>query len=452
MSKTIDGKTQNPGVDEMPKYSLLRYNVKALLVLFFITVCGGAIAYLLYVIAFIQGNSIFGADFAELYRLAQVFVSGGDVFHVVGGGYLGYYSGQTLYYAYPPPSVYVFIPFTYLPFDQARIIWVAISVAALLLTILFITKILYHYGTRLSTLEILLISAALFLFEPIANNLYAANINLLLLFLTTAFYYLFFIQKRATGAGIVLGVAAIIKIWPLVFIFLDFLHKSKKMLVAAIATIGVIAIGTLWQLGTSFWVRWLAALSYHESAMLVASKDAVLAPPVWDSNASLTNAIIKVIVLFDLNVSTALQIVIISMIIFICGVFLFLFKTSKSEKDDTKLKEWEILSFTLLLISVLFVTSAFWSYYTSYFVLSFILIIFIVPLTFVEKVVLIISLVLFATRVWYMILFTHIGGIIKTLAYIIPAPLIAYVLFVALIIYVIRERTKSKYWTLPLSA
>jgi hypothetical protein len=117
-------------------------------------------------------------------------------------------------YIYPPPSIYLFVPLAYLSFDQARIIATAISVAALLFSFFFILKILYYYGARLSKLEIVLSFVALFFFEPIANNLYAVNINLLLLFLITLFYYLFFVQKRTAWAGIILGVAAINVVFP----------------------------------------------------------------------------------------------------------------------------------------------------------------------------------------------------------------------------------------------
>lgn len=457
----IDRKTRNQGIDNLSKYTPLRHNVKALLALFVITVCTGAITWRGYVTAFINNPTPqwFGYDFIFIYTYARVFLNGGDIFHILLPGVSA--SFPVISYAYPLPSIYLFAPLAYLSFQQARIVWAAISVAALIFSGLLIIKTLHHYEIRLSKFEILLIFIALFLFEATTVNLIAVNVNILIFFLVTSFYYLFFVQKRTTGAGIVLGVVAIIKIWPLVFVFLDFLHKSKRMLIATIATIVTMCLGTLWLQGISAWLGWFAAfrnLDYVVTYGLVDYKDIMLAWPMAADNVNFTAAILQVIILFDLNlskaaitvdISKALVILTIAKIVFVCGVFLFLFKTSKSKQDLTKSKEWDILSFTLLMLSVLLVSNWLLLYYATWLALSFILIIFVIPLSFIEKTILMISIGLFSTYTVVGYLSWHLGGFVRIIAYIIPPQLVAYVLFVTLITYVIRDRTKSGYWLPP---
>jgi hypothetical protein len=440
--------SQNQDTDDFAKYSLLRHNIKALFALFFVTACGGVLAWRSNITTFIHNPTPqwFGAEFACFYREAQVFLSGGDITHII--GYLGA-PNATLRYLYPLPSIYLFVPFAYLSFDQARIVWAAICVAALLLTVLLITKILQQYGSRLSKLEVLLIGIALFLFDPVEWNLVALNVNLLILLLITLFYYLFFVKKRAAGAGIVLGVAALIKIWPLVFVFLDFLHKSKKMLAVVVATIATISISALLLQGISLWLRWFAMLGDFDSERLVVSKDAILSPSWWEFNISISRSITKVALLFDLDSNIVPIILSAVKIFFIFGIFLFLFKVGKSKKDHSKLKEWDVLSFSLLMVSFLAVSNLVWSYYTAWLVLSFVLIIYVVPLAFIEKIVLIISLGLFLTWAGIASLCWLVGGMAKTIVYTIPPQTIAYVLLVSLIIWIIRDRAKTEYWLLP---
>jgi hypothetical protein len=67
MSEITDTNAQKQGADNTSKYSLLRYNVKALLALFFVAVCGRVVAYRSYITAFITGHSAFGSDFYYLH-------------------------------------------------------------------------------------------------------------------------------------------------------------------------------------------------------------------------------------------------------------------------------------------------------------------------------------------------------------------------------------------------
>lgn len=187
-----------------------------------------------------------------------------------------------------------------------------------------------------------------------------------------------------------------------------------------------------------------------DQTLEIPSRAAILAPGYWEGNISPTLTIVKLVVLLNLSVSEALLILNILKVVFVVGACLWLFKVSKIKKDGKKLKEWEILSFTALLVSILFVIPAtVLAHYSTFLVLSFILIVFVIPLTLGEKVVLWMALALFAARTAVMWIFWSIGGIPKTVAYIIGPATIAYILFTILVFYVIRDRAARGYWKKP---
>jgi apolipoprotein N-acyltransferase len=151
----------------------------------------------------------------------------------------------------------------------------------------------------------------------------------------------------------------------------------------------------------------------------------------------------------NLEVSAALLILDITKVVFIVGVCVYLFQVSKIKKDATKLKEWEVLSFTALLVSILSISNITWAYYTNFLVLSFVLIIFVIPLTRSEKAVLWLALALFTTRIAVQRVCWWIGSTPKTVAYIIATPTIGYILFTILVFYVIRDRAQRGHWKTP---
>jgi hypothetical protein len=433
---------------------LFTHNTKSLLALFLVAGIVGAISWHLLAVVAIQhptaqnfsSQANWGYDFGVYYLAAKTLVSGGDIHHIPYHAFSWLAKGWYPTYLYPPPSIYLFVPFTIFTFDQARIAVAGVYVAALLLTIFFTTKILRGYGVSLSRLALLLMGASVFLFEPIALTFAALNVNALILFLITLFYYLLFTKKRPGISGVVLGIATLTKVIPVILILLDPLHKlSKKLAISTIATLAVASILALWLQGISAWRSFLEAFLNFESVF--PSKAAILAPAVSDANVSITTTIVKIVTVLNLNVSTALLILDLAKAVFILGTFLYLFKISKIKITDTK--EWEILSFTLLLLSILAVANVVEPYYASLLILSFILVIFVVPLTRSEKVILWGSLALFAARIEILSLFWRIGGAVKIDAYIVEPPTVAYILLIALLFYMIKQRTKHGYWSAP---
>ena len=424
-----------------------------LLVLLLIAGLVGAISWfnLATVAVHARTASDLGWDFAAYHVAAKTFISGGDIYQVPFNRLMsnGLFAA---YFVYPPPAIFLFVPFAYFSFWQGYVMITAVYVVALLFSVFLIIKILRYYNVHVSTLTLLLICISLFLFEPVVNTMKEGNVNLVILFLITLFYYLLFVRKKAGLAGAALGLAAIIKVWPAILVLLGLLHeRSKKLIVTTIATIAALCAVSLWLQGISTYSEFIAVFVNHQQNQFVLSKEAILAPVSWDFNISITATIVKVITLLNLNVGAALVILTVVKVVFIVMVRLYLFKVSKIKKDATKLKEWEILSFTALLVSILLISNFIEAYYTTFFVLSFILIIFVIPLTLIEKAALWLSLALFATRAAVLSLLWWIGGGAKIVAYVIEPQIVAYMLFTIVVFYVIKDRAQRGYWRTPLT-
>ncbi|MGZ4862174.1 MAG: glycosyltransferase family 87 protein [Halobacteriota archaeon] len=436
--------------------SVLRHNVKSLVFLLIVSSIAGAVSWYNLALDILHNPTpwLFGNDFFAYYLAALAFVHGGDMYNVPLNTYTPLNIGSNFApFLYPPPAIYLFVPFTYVSFDQARVIVAVIYVATLLLSVLLIVRILSSYRVRVSTLTSLLIVAALLFFEPIVLTMAELSVNIVVLFFITLFYYFLFVKRRPGASGIALGIGAIIKIIPLVLVLLGFLHKrSKRLIVATLATIAALCVAAVYFQGLLPFQEFIRAFLNFETTRLLTTKDVVLAAPVWDANISVTVAIVKTLTVLELDVNRGLLLLDVVKLALIAAVWLYLYKISRVEKDATKLKEWEVLSFTALLVSLLFVASNVESYYTTFLVLSFILLVFVVPLTSGEKVVLWVVLGLFAARTAILSVFWYIGGIAKIIAYIVEPQTVAYVLLFVLLFYVLRDRTKRGYWNVPAEA
>jgi Glycosyltransferase family 87 len=425
------------------------------LILFSVTCIVGAVAWTsrIYYASFnlaIKDIGNFGTDFLVYYEAARAFVSGGDMYHP---GPTLIILGNQLPYLYPPPAIFFFVPFTFVSFEQARIIVAAVYVLAVLLSVFLIAKILRHYDVRVSRLALLLICVSLFLFDPIVTTLVPLQVNLLILFLTTLFYYLLFVRKRSVASGVVLGLASIIKVWPVILLLLAFLYKSSRkfvlgLVLGTIATMATLSSISLWLQGLAVFQEFFTIFQTFEGSRPV-TKAGVLAPSIWDNNISISQMVMKVVVLLNLNVQAALLILDVLKVVFVVGVVLYLYKISAIKKDASKMKEWEILSFSALLVLPLVVSNLVWIHYPTFLVLPFILIVFTIPLTRSEKAVLWVSLALFATRPAISLLFFTIGGVSKIVVNVFLPSTIALVLFTLLLLYLLGERTKRGYWNTP---
>jgi len=125
------------------------------------------------------------------------------------------------YNAHPPTSLIFFYPLSYLSLSEATLYWDIFSVLLYFLSLVLLLIIAKQFSFpklafffSLSTLWITL------------NINYAVrNLSILILFLTALTVSLI-ISKKYRWAGFIVGLAVLIKVWPLIFFLPVYLNKS----------------------------------------------------------------------------------------------------------------------------------------------------------------------------------------------------------------------------------
>jgi hypothetical protein len=145
---------------------------------------------------------------------------------------------------YPPFWGIVIAPFTWVPYQTARLIWFGFNVLWLLVFVGLLWKwdrtenpqhnLLYRFAILLLLLN----------FTPLYESLRHGQANILILLLLTGVLW-FYMRKKYTYAGILLGLAAMIKILPLILIAYWLWKKQWKLVGAAFITIFVLGLVTL---------------------------------------------------------------------------------------------------------------------------------------------------------------------------------------------------------------
>ncbi|GAA4261730.1 glycosyltransferase 87 family protein [Dietzia aurantiaca] len=143
-------------------------------------------------------------------------------------------------FIYPPFGAIVFLPLAPLGQTLAQLAWTAATVAAVWAILTMAATRLRLQGAR--TLALALTGVAL-LFEPVRANIGFGQINIFLFLLVTA-DVLGFTPRRARG--VLLGLAAGIKITPAAFALLFLVRKDWASLARAVATVAAtIGLGHL---------------------------------------------------------------------------------------------------------------------------------------------------------------------------------------------------------------
>lgn len=148
-------------------------------------------------------------------------------------------------YNYPPFNTLLFLPLSYLPYPAAVVVWRILNLSLVVCAVWLICKAL---KLSLDVRTAVLIGVVFFSYDPLLYNLANGQINLLILVLLTGTAYAWS-RQREVLAGVLLGLAASIKIAPAV-LFLYFLWKRGFRLVAAgVATMVGCALLALLTLG-----------------------------------------------------------------------------------------------------------------------------------------------------------------------------------------------------------
>lgn len=364
------------------------------------------------------------------YPAAQAIVVGDDIY---------------THYAYPPLSILLFIPLAYLSLGQAYTLWTVLNVLMLVATIVIISRILHHYGARVSKTELSLIFVATFLFYPVSITITLGQINILVLFLIALFYYYLFIHRKKTIASIFLSLATVIKVWPFILVVLSFItQKTKGLFVRYCLVFGFLCIISLVLFGISMHIDFLNYLVAHQTMHMPMPEEVFSPKDAWVPDVSIFTTVSKLLSISGVGNLYFPQILLGLKIILILTALYHLYKQRRGDKYSSH-PDGDILPFTFVIILLLVVSNNSWHHYGSFLVLSSVLLVFAVKLDMVEKALFMGFIALFSAQQYVVQLANILGGAIKSVVYVANPATYAYLLFLFLIYYMMGRRKRIEY-------
>jgi hypothetical protein len=237
--------------------------------------CLGVAELVLITIQGVHGANDFCQDYASAVSLLHGQTAYPPVFCFSTASKL---PGGIAYNSHPPTSIVLFLPFGLLSKPAATILWGLISLAAYLVSIWLLLRAL-----RWPVLPgLALVSAGSILWLPAATVTWVLNTEQVLLLLLVG-VWLLAERKRDSWAGVLLGIACLLKIWPVLLLVLPLLQRRWRLV---LVTGGVIVAGIL-----------LALVVEGPSAFLAYAGPVRLAENAWvtigyPGNISLTGALV----------------------------------------------------------------------------------------------------------------------------------------------------------------
>ncbi|MBU0613434.1 DUF2029 domain-containing protein [Patescibacteria group bacterium] len=174
-------------------------------------------------------------DFAPIYYSSQILFDGGNIYDndllkeiIINNGH----SNTAIHYLYPPFVSALAQPLGQLPLRVALTMWLLINTIALILGFgilinTFIPDKIKYY---------LIVLGCCLIFYPVIFNLLLGQINPIVLLLLSGGLVLLLKQKN-TGSGILIGIASLIKVFPIIFLIYALFIKKFKVFFSGILTI-----------------------------------------------------------------------------------------------------------------------------------------------------------------------------------------------------------------------
>ncbi|HEX4227016.1 MAG TPA: glycosyltransferase 87 family protein [Pseudonocardiaceae bacterium] len=212
----------------------------------------------------------------DVYRIgSRLWLTGRDIYGPIRAA-----DGEMLPFLYPPLSAVIFAPLAIAPFWVAGVAVTVLSAAALVVVVAVVVRSLH--GRALGNRQWLLVAAlvpAMFLFEPVRSTFLFGQVNLVLLALVTADCLT---PNPRWPRGVLLGVAAAIKLTPAAFVLFFLLRRDWRSTArAGLSFVACSAIGFLfdWHDSVNYWTR----IAYQTNRIGLSS-------PI---NQSLTSALLR---------------------------------------------------------------------------------------------------------------------------------------------------------------
>ena len=172
-----------------------------------------------------------------------------------GSPYTQYFTPSTLSFTYPPFALLIMTPLSFGPLGLVKTLWWVLDAVALFGVLYFaITNALGVSRRRAAILSVALGAAATIALEPLRSNLDYGQVNLLLM----ALVVIDVLRVRGRGRGVLVGLAAAIKLTPLIYLAYFIVVRDRRALARGAATF-VLATGFSWAIipsqATHYWLH-----------------------------------------------------------------------------------------------------------------------------------------------------------------------------------------------------
>lgn len=202
-------------------------------------------------------------DFLVYYSAAEALLHGEPVYGIPFG--LG--SG---FYKYSPFVLFLFVPYCALSFKAASVVHFALLSFCFIATLLLLRNLFrtYFFPQPVKWESILLSLSLVCVLVHVARELHLGNVNIVLILLV-AYGLKFLLQSRDIFAGVLIGLAILIKPYFLLLLLPLLFHGRLRALLSVAAT-GLVSllIPTLFlglNKSLALHREWLAAMSEHSS-------------------------------------------------------------------------------------------------------------------------------------------------------------------------------------------
>ena len=178
-------------------------------------------------------------DFQDYLFAARQITTGGDPYANFIRNHVPWDWSLSSGYLYPPAFAVLLIPLTWVSNGLAVRLWLLLIQAAVLLSLLIVYRII----GRPRRAELLALVAVLTTFFPLANTVLAGTMNTLLLLLLTAAWACW-LRRRDVAGGVLIGAAAIFKLFPAALLpYLAWRRHWTLLAAAALTGLGGLALG-----------------------------------------------------------------------------------------------------------------------------------------------------------------------------------------------------------------
>lgn len=199
-----------------------------------------------------QAGEVWGFDFAAYWTAAgRVFAGGSPYAPAINQ------AGSFLAYLYPPPLAVALAPLAGLGADYRAAEWPWLLIRAFVAVATLV--VLLRYSGMQRRREVAMVTVVVMALPAVTWDLIMGNVNLLLLaLLAGAWLSLRSDTARAESvAGALVGVAAVIKVFPgLLIVWLLLTRRFRGALVCVVVIVGI-ALATLPVVGVAGWVDYL---------------------------------------------------------------------------------------------------------------------------------------------------------------------------------------------------